>query len=340
MRQKRMFADSEMRTLTHSSVECFQECRVKWDYRYNREIITTEPQTALDFGTAIHSGLEFWFRYGIAKGAVKAGVSRGAELGLISEDLCKVQAMIERYTEIYEEEAFEVVEVEKVFKVRLQNPRTLKYSRSFTYQGKIDGLVKMDKGYYILEHKTTASITDKYIDAIDLKAQIALYAMAMESEGYPIRGAIYDILEKPGIRMATGETEEEFEARKAALLAKSKTGKTTAQRKEAETPEAFLARCREKLTADSFRRVIVALDFDRKREALDNLWRTAQDMRNAKIYPTTGACVAFGKVCPYLNLCRAKGDIEKCADEYKYKRAHSELDAKPINVHIDLRKKT
>ena len=333
MKQKPIFPQG-MKTITHSSVACFQECRRKWDYRYNKEIVPTEPQTALDFGTAIHAGLEIWFKYnGIAKTdgalritAVETGVGRGAELGLSSGDLCKVQAMLERYTEIYKEEAFEVVEVESEFSVRLQNPRTNKYSRTFRYQGKVDGLVKLDNAYYILEHKTTASINDKYIDAIDLKAQIALYAMAMEREGYPIRGAIYDILEKPGIRMAPGETEEEFEARKAALLAKSKTGKTTAQRREAETPEAFLARCREKLTADSFRRVIVTLDFDRKREALDNLWQTAQDMRNAQIYPTTGACVAFGKVCPYLDLCRAKGNIAECADEYTYKKAHSELE--------------
>lgn len=326
MRQKQLFNDSGLRTLTHSSVACFQECRVKWDYRYRREIVPNEPQTALDFGTAIHTGLEFWFRYGIDKGAVEAGVSKGAELGLSSEDLCKVQALLERYIEIYKEEEFEVVEVEKVFSVRLQNPRTLKFSRSFTYKGKIDGLVRLDNAYYILEHKTTSSITDKYIDAIDLKAQIALYAMAMEREGYPIRGAIYDIIEKPGIRMATGETEEEFEARKAALIAKSKTGKTTAQRKEAETPEAFLDRCREKITADSFRRVTVTLDFDRKREALDNLWRTAKDMKHPEIYPTSGACVAFGKVCPYLNLCRAHGDPEQCADEYRPAKAHSELE--------------
>ena len=39
--------------------------------------------------------------------------------------------------------------------------------------------------------------------------------MAMESEGYPIKGAIYDILEKPAIRMAQGETEEEFAKSKA-----------------------------------------------------------------------------------------------------------------------------
>lgn len=325
MKQKKLFEDKKPRIITHSATACFQECRVKWDYRYNKEIDTTEPQTALDFGTAIHAGLEFWFKYDIAEGAVQAGVKRGAELGLSTEDLCKVQAMLERYTEVYKEEPFEVIAVEKTFNVKLRNPRTLRFSRTYRYQGKIDGLIKKDDAYYILEHKTTSAITDKYIDAIDLKAQIALYAIAMEAEGYPVRGAVYDILEKPGIRMTQGETEEEFEARKAALIAKSKTGTTKAQRKEAETAEAFLERCREKVTEESFRRVAVTIDIDRKLDAMDNLWKTAKDMLHPQIYPTSGACVSFGKVCPYLNLCRAHGQLSQCGDEYIYKKANCEL---------------
>ncbi len=325
MKQKQLFGN-DMRTLTHSATECFQECRVKWDYRYNKEIITTEPQTALDFGTAIHTGLENWFKYGIQKAAVEAGVSRGAELGMSSEDLIKIQVLLEKYTENYTSEEFEVIDVEKLFNVKLQNPRTLRFSKIYRFQGKLDGLVRMDNAYFILEHKTTSSISEKYIDAIDLKAQIALYAAAMEIEGYPIRGAIYDIIEKPSIRMSQGETEAEFEARKAALIAKSKTGTTKAQRKEAETPDEFMARCREKVTDKSFKRVIVTLDFERKREAMDNLWRTAKDMLHPEIYPTSSACVSFGKVCPYLNLCRAKGDITQCADEYQYRKANCELE--------------
>lgn len=325
MKQASLF-NKGLRIITHSAAECFQECRVKWDYRYNKEIIPTESQTALDFGTAIHAGLEFWFKYETAKGAVEAAMKAGAKCGLSVENLCKVQALMERYTEVYKEEAFEVVEVEKVVKVRLQNPRTLKKSRTFDFMGKIDGLVRQGSAFYILEHKTTSDINQSYLDALELKVQPVLYAMAIESGGTPVKGVIYDIIEKPGIRMATGETEEEFEARKAALIAKSKTGKTTAQRKEAETAEEFLARCKEKITADSFKRVIIDFGFERKRTAVDNLWRTAKDMKHPDIYPNTGACASFGKVCPYLNLCRKGGNVEECDGEYMYKKANCELE--------------
>jgi hypothetical protein len=325
MRQRGLFKQPP-RIITHSAVGCFQECRVKWDYRYRREIVPKEPQTALGFGTAIHAGLEFWFKHGMAKGAVEAGVASGAEQGLKVEDLCKVQVLLEAYTENYKEEPFEVVEVEKTLCVGLRNPRTLKYSRTFRYMGKVDGLVKMDGGYYILEHKTASDIGQSYLDSLEIKPQTALYAAAMEETGVPVRGAIYDIIEKPGIRMGKGETEEEYEARKAALMAKSKTGKTTAQRKEAETVDDFMARLREKVTAASFRRVTISLDLERKRDALDNIWRASQDMRRPEIYPNTGNCIRFGQVCPYLNLCRKHGRIEDCPDEYGHRKANCELE--------------
>lgn len=326
MRQRGLFGEErELQIITHSAAECFQECRVKWDYRYNREIVPTEPQPALDFGTAIHAGLEFWFKYGTAAGAVEAGVSRGAELGMATADLCKVQVLLERYTEIYKEEPFEVVEVEKTFRTVLVNPRTMCQSRTYAYMGKVDALVKKADGFYILEHKTTSEIKDSYLEALELRQQTTLYAWAMEAEGYPVRGVIYDIIEKPGIKMAAGETEEEFEARRAALLAKSKTGKTTAQRREAETPDAFMARLREKVTAASFRRVTLDMDIMRTREAMNNLWRTAKDMMHAEVYPNTGACASFGKVCPYLELCRKHGNTAECGEMYRKGKAHCEL---------------
>ena len=33
----------ELRTITHSMAQCFQECRQKWDYRYNRQIVPKKP---------------------------------------------------------------------------------------------------------------------------------------------------------------------------------------------------------------------------------------------------------------------------------------------------------
>lgn len=141
----------------------------------------------------------------------------------------------------------------------------------------------------------------------------------------PVHGAIYDIIEKPGIRWKQGETDEEFDARRAELIAKSKTGKSSAKKQEADTYDSFLARCNEAVTAGNFRRVEMPISAERKREAAENLWATAKDIMGARIYKNTGNCTKFVQACPYLDLCRARGDMSQCPDMYRERAPHSEL---------------
>ena len=42
------------------------------------------------------------------------------------------------------------------------------------------------------------------------------------------------------------------------------------------------------------------------------------------IFKNTGNCTKFSG-CPYLNLCRAKGDLAACEGIYEHRRAHEEL---------------
>lgn len=323
----------ELRTITHSMAQCFQECRQKWDYRYNKQIVPKKPIRSLDLGSAVHAGLEFWFKFHLAAGALDAALSRGAELGLTVDDQIRVRVMLEGYCELYEHDDFEVVSVEEAFALPLVNPKTGRISRTFAFRGKPDGVVKKDGKFYILEHKTTSSITDVYIDRIDIDAQIALYGWALERLGTPIEGVIYDIIEKPGIKWKVGETDEEFEARKAALAAKSKTGKSSAKKQEPDTYDTFYARCRDEVVAECFRRVTVPLTAERKREAIQNMWATAKDMMGAAIYPNTGSCTKYDG-CAYLPLCRAHGDLAQCTEEYRTEAAHIELEADHASPQI------
>ena len=316
--------------LTHSEMQAFKNCRYKWHWRYRERLVPTEKITPLEFGSAVHEGLEFWFRYGKAQDAVTIGVERAKKGGLDLEDQIKVQACLERYFEVYPEEEFEVVDVEKEFVVPLVNPNTLFTSHSFKLSGKVDGLVTIgdewNKRWYILEHKTAADISEAYKRRILIDTQIAIYATAIGQELFQtIHGAIYDVIKKPAIRMKQGETEEEFEARKAELLKKSKTGKTTAKRQEAETPEAFLQRCREALTSDCFQRFVVELSQKDQLKILDETWKVAQDMMHPTIYRNTDVCTQKGRECPYLELCRANGDLELCPGMFVKRESHEEL---------------
>lgn len=310
-----------MKTLTHSMMQCFMDCRQKYQYRYIDEIAPVIESDSLYFGSAVHRGLESWFKYGIKDAALLA-----AECGDLSPtETIKARALLEKYIEHWTPEQFEVVEVEYEFNEKIINPKSRHRSAFWKLRGKVDGLVRFNGDLFILEHKTTAKCDGAYIDRIMIDSQIATYAWAISRVyGEQVKGAIYDILVKPQTRFKEGETDEEFEARKAALLAKSKTGKTTAKKQERETEEQFRERVLADIGPDSFRREIVRFDPEDLRDHQFELWNIAKAMRNAPIFKNTGNCTKWSG-CPYLALCRAKGDLALCEGIYEHRRAHVEL---------------
>lgn len=312
------------KVLTYSALRSFQTCRCAYDYRFNRSIAPTDTAKPLYFGTAVHAALEQWFKTGIRDAAQTAIM----EQGLPVEEYLKASELFEAYANHWSDEPFDVVSVEQEFSLPLINPSTGRKSRIFELRGKVDGIVR-DKStgrLFILEHKTSSAISAEYIDRIMLDQQIATYADAMGRVlNEPVCGAIYDILEKPSIRMKKGETDAEFEARRAELLAKSKTGKTTAKKKETETASEFRERLRASITPESFRREVVEFDTVKLRDSMAELWAIATDMKKAVYYKNTSSCAQFGRACPYLSLCRAGGRVEDCGGLYEYRRAHCEL---------------
>lgn len=322
---KKIFDDKTI--LTHSSMQMFRDCRTKYRYRYQLGIVPRDTEAALVFGSAIHAGLEFWFKFGSEDAALEIFETFAEQLG--EEDAIKGRCLLKKYFSTYAKEDFEVVEIEKPFKVALLNPKTARISRVFELAGKIDGLVRTkDGGYYILEHKTAADISEAYKRRILIDTQIALYATAIErSEGISIKGAIYDVIKKPRIIMKKGETEAEFKARQADLIAKNKTGKSSAKKQEAETPEQFEERLNETITQDYFQRFYIDFSLDQKREVMETMWAQSRDMLNMNIYRNTGKCAFMGVECPYLELCRQGGNIDACGDLYTHQKPHSELEA-------------
>jgi hypothetical protein len=155
--------------------------------------------------------------------------------------------MMKGYAARYPAEEFEVVALEHVFEGPILNPATGASSRSFRLAGKVDGIVRIDREYFILEHKTASQIDSDYLERLWTDFQITLYAHYVEQTmGLPVTGILYNVLVKARLQQSKGETEEEFEARRAELLAKSKTGRTAARRREPESDEDFQRRLAEK----------------------------------------------------------------------------------------------
>ena len=141
-------------------------------------------------------------------------------------------AMMRAYGARYATEDFQIIAIEKNFEGPITNPTTGAASRSFVLAGKVDGIVRIGGDYFVLEHKTAAQIDGDYLERLWTDFQITIYAYYIErTMGIPITGILYNVLVKAKLQQGKGETEEEFQARRAELLAKSKTGKSTAKRK-------------------------------------------------------------------------------------------------------------
>jgi len=324
----------ELMTSTYSMWQTFRNCRRACAWRYVHQLAPRTTAQSLAVGTLVHHALQHWHQT----------ADLDATLALIDHACLQrahdpdqrqawhlARAMMTGYAQRYATEAFRVLALETTFRLPICNPETGQPSRSFELAGKIDGLVEQDGAYYLLEHKTASTLDGAYLERLWLDLQICLYSRALERQyGVPIAGVIYNVLCKAKLRQGAGESEAEFAARKAELLAKSKTGKTTAQRKQPESDADFQARLLAKYDDPAmFHREVILFTPDQYAELDAELWELTQQFlaarrRNA-FYRNTSQCFAFGRPCAYYPLCRANGAQHVIDTLYERRPPHEEL---------------
>ena len=151
---------------------------------------------------------------------------------------------------------------------------------------------------------------DDYLAKSHIDWQVIIYMLACKHKYGRCDGVFYDAISKPKHSMSVGETDEEFEARKAA----SKTGRI--KRKEAETKEQFISRVQASFGDETFRREFVDSKTVNLEQQLNDLDEIASDMIYCTChYRCTGNCLKFG-ACPYLDLCTGKVTIDNLGDKY------------------------
>ncbi|MGE4285111.1 MAG: PD-(D/E)XK nuclease family protein [Phycisphaerae bacterium] len=336
---------SELMTTTYSMWRLFRNCRKACEYRYLRDLVPLERDHNLAFGSVIHDCLEIWHgQRDLEKvlehiDQVYANRSHDDHQ---HADWHLATAMMSSYTEHYPVEDFDVVALEKTFEGAIINPDTNAASRSFVLAGKVDGLVKQDGQYFLLEHKTASQIDAGYLERLWTDFQIIIYAWYLEQTlGIHISGIIYNVLVKAKLRQSKGETEAEFETRRAELIAKSKTGKSSAKRKMPETDESFQQRLKEKyLEPGMFHRELLYISRDQFDELRSELWELSKAMLDARrrntFYRNTAFCFQYGRACPYFPLCRSGENPNVIENHYQRVLPHEELrdgaseDAAPV----------
>lgn len=305
-----------------SAVDEFLSCRKKYYFDRVLNIKPVERPDALDFGSAVHCGIAsmmrgMYYKEKIDKDYVKEWAIRATseyaeEYCMDDESTCKAVALVDAYVDRYlleDFKKFEVLSVEQYIEAPInENPGgVLK-----CLHGYLDGVVKCRESgeIYVMEHKTTGMMSDGYIDKSHIDWQVIIYMLACKHKYGRCDGVIYDAISKPRHTLSVGETDEEFEARKAA----SKTGRI--KRKEPETKEQFIARVKASFDDGTFRREFIDSKTANLGQQFNELDEISDDMLYCSChYRCTGNCLKFG-VCPYMDLCRGRATVDNLGEKY------------------------
>lgn len=330
---------SQLQTSTYSMWSLFRNCRKACEYRYGIGLTPREKDPNLSFGSLIHECLQLW--HGCRDLAAVLDLIDRACAGRSADESARrdwhlARAMMTGYAACYPREEFTVVALEQTFEGPIVNPATGAASRSFVLAGKVDGIVQIGAEHYILEHKTASTIDADYLERLWTDFQIAIYSHYVEHAlGIPITGVIYNVLGKARLQQGKGETEEDYQARRAELIAKSKSGTTTAKRKIPESDEDYQARLTEKYAdLTMFHRETLYLSHDRFEILRAELWELTQAFLDARrrgvFYQNTSFCFNYNRPCAYFPICRSNGNPNVIDNFYTITPPHEELRAAEV----------
>lgn len=293
--------------LSSSSLSVFRECPRKWQYTYVYRRVRTTDSPALSLGRAVHKAIEHLLNSGRD--------SMLSYLHDVSADIDEQQAAIVAAMLVhYRAPDLEILGVEQDFEIPVvdQDGATM---NGYTLQGRIDAVARdLDGCIWVVEHKTTTQEIQgygPYWRKLSVDHQIAFYCLAIGAVG-----CVYDVLKKPTLRIKQGETEPEFERRYAELVAKSKSGRSSARRKMPETIDEYLARCVEQLSSryEYYAQRMIYKTADDLREAQRDLWQQVSMLDfclTRGMFPrNSGSCQGVYGYCEYLDVCTGCASLD------------------------------
>jgi hypothetical protein len=297
-----------MRTTTTSEARTYLRCRQEHQYRYVQGLLRIgTPSVPLAFGTAIHAGLEvYWRTQGEdADGMMEAALRVGRELELDPYELVRVEVMLERYDRQWRPyaKAYEVIGVEERF---------LAERTGYVLGGKYDALVRTEqlpRRLVVIEHKTTASDIGPgtpYWARLPLDLQVSNYLLA-SGAAY----VLYDVLRKPKIQPRRATPPDRVRMRKDGHPYER-------TRTEDESLDAWRMRLHDAYDAEPgtwfARQEVVRLAHELVRAGRD-MDALGQEIARAHepghVAPRNpDACHRYGAACDYEGLCLGTSTVE------------------------------
>lgn len=301
--------------ISYSLLCLFRNCRKAAYYRYIKGLQPLQKSPALNFGSIVHNGLEHWHRNKDVNAAIKHIEPQFTYL----DEFLTAQEMLQAYASKYSVDDLEPViidgksGIEIDFEYPILDTDTMDFIPQVKMVGKIDGIVKKDNEYFLLEHKTASKLDSNYIDKLWSDFQISLYCYYVNKFfKLPCHGVLYNILVKPDFKRKSGETEEEFKIRYEEAAAKNKSGKTSIKRKHAETDLEYRSRLQEFYQkTDSIHRETIYIGKKQMKHVIEEVSELTKSyiscMKRGKWYQNTDHCFKYNYPCPYHLLCKSGG---------------------------------
>lgn len=267
-------------TLSHSSLNSQLACHQKYGYEYVDKVEPVVRPAGLRLGGAFATALETGDPAdGVAKLSAEASVFTQEDQDKLTTDCAIVTGAAKLYLATYGRRE----KREFGYRVRLRNPHTGAYSRTFDLEGFADGLTPEGK---LIEDKFVGKLDKVAIKRLPLDRQLALECYGIwRATGKEIVDVSYRFTRKPSIKQKKTETVDEFAARVEADYE--------------ERPEFYLLE--EPITRTAADLVRIEAE----------LWQWAaqrRDAAKAAIYPRNSShCHDYGG-CPFLPLCTGDPD--------------------------------
>ena len=262
-------------SLSHSSLNTQLACHQRYAFEYVDRIAPITKPAGLRLGGAFAKATETGDPAdGVAKLSAEATILTQEDQDRLTTDCAILTGAAKAYLAAYGRHERR----EFGYRVRLRNPDTGAYSRTFDLEGYADGLTDSWK---LIEDKFVGQIQAVAIRRLKLDRQLALECYGIwRATGHEITDVSYRFTRKPSIKQRKDETVEQY-----------------AERVEAdyeERPEFYLVEEPILRSADDLVRI----------EA--ELWQWAHQRRaaaKARIYPRNSShCHDYGG-CPFLPLC-------------------------------------
>ncbi len=207
--------------LSQSSYQMYLKCPKAWDYAYNKRLEKRIFNINFFVGNLIHEGLHMIYKkdediFSIMIKKVDEAVEQEREKHLFSPE------------EEKKLEEWKVIILGMLYAYSIKNGKfiddhehlhnelthNIDLGDDVFFQIKIDNVLRNKEKQFIHEIKTTRELNENYVAAIKTSVQIACYYhFGKMVEGFNPEGVIYDVLQKPSIRVKKDEAYEDYLAR-------------------------------------------------------------------------------------------------------------------------------